>query len=56
MIDTKYNFVVSNDLKYEYQEGTIQEIKLNCAEGAHLMVIIISAQMFTINNRLYQLM
>ena len=33
-----YDFEVSIELKYEYQEGTIKEIQVNCANGAKIMV------------------
>ena len=38
MINSHYKFIVSNDLKYEYQEGTVKEIQFNCAEGTQIMV------------------
>ena len=31
---------VSNDLKHEYQEGTLQEIQINCANEKKVMVCI----------------
>ena len=41
MINPNDEFIVSNEFKYEYQEGTVTEIKINCADGTHIMVRIV---------------
>ena len=38
MAQRNLGITVSNDLKHEYQEGTVQEIQINCADEKTVMV------------------
>ena len=36
--DTNYTIGISDSVKWQYQEGTVDEVQINCANGGKIMV------------------